>query len=499
MTQKLLILLALLFIVVGILLRGEETYSHNFLFLMDQGRDMLAVKGIVYDHHLTLIGPYTSLQGVFQGPLWYYLLSIPTFLFNGDPWGGVVLMFLISLSVLLVVYFWTKRYFGEKAALFALFLFAISPEAIAAATYTWNPHPMWLLLVVYIFSIFSINQKNIKSNLLLWPTIFLMFHFQTALAVFIFLSTVIYFLLFERSRIRNKFFLIGFFLGLLLFLPQVVFDLRHDFLMTKSVFKMVTGENQGLLAGGEKRIFGIGSLNAFYANYKSGLLYKEYLSFVPHFFLSLFGFYLLCNKRFRLSNKKETDFIFVILKIVFIIVVLSFFYPFPIRYWFLTGFQSFYLLPLAVVLSSVWKYFPFKIAIGIVVCFSLFYSGGKIYDLYTRPDYGGVAKIKGKVDSIEYVYKDANGKPFSVFVFAPPVYTDNYDYLIWWLGKNKYGYTPKKEKKETFYLVMEPDPGKPWSYKGWMETVIKSGDILNTKELPSGIIIQKRYGKEEKK
>ncbi len=497
MIQKLLILLTFLFIGVGVLLRGEETYSHNFLFLLDQGRDMLAVKGIVYDHHLTLIGPYTSLQGVFQGPLWYYLLSIPTFIFNGDPWGAVVLMFVISISVLLIVYFWMKYLFEGKIALFALFLFAISPEAIAAATYAWNPHPMWLLLVLYIFSIYSINQKNIKFHLLLWPIIFLMFHFQTALAVFIFLSTILYLLLFERSKLRNKFLLIGFVCGLFLFLPQIIFDLRHDFLMTNSVLKLITGENQGLLVGGEKRIFGLGNLNAFYANYKSGLLHKDYLAILPQAVLFLFGFYLLCNKRFKLSNKKETDFIFVIIKVVFIVLCLSLFYPFPIRYWFLTGFQSFYLLALAVIIGSVWKYLPFKIILSIVICISLFYSANKIYDLYTNPDYGGVAKIKGKVDSIKYVYKDADSKSFSVFVFAPPVYTDNYDYLIWWLGKTKYGYIPKEEKSGTFYLIMEPDPGKPWSYKGWLETVIKSGEVLETKELPSGIIIQKRYDKEE--
>jgi hypothetical protein len=39
---------------------------------------------------------------------------------------------------------------------------------------------------------------------------------------------------------------------------------------------------------------------------------------------------------------------------------------------------------------------------------------------------------------------------------------------------------------------MEPDPSKPWSYNGWLETVIVNGDVIKTVNLPSGLIIQKR-------
>src|SRR3989344_7057277 len=117
-------LFIILLFCIGIALRAQETISHNFLFLIDQGRDMLAVKSIVYDHHLTLIGPYTSLQGVFQGPFWYYLLSIPTFIAGGDPWGGVFLMLVISMATVFIAYFGMKKIFGEKTAIFTLFLFA---------------------------------------------------------------------------------------------------------------------------------------------------------------------------------------------------------------------------------------------------------------------------------------------------------------------------------------------------------------------------------------
>ena len=77
-------------------------------------------------------------------------------------------------------------------------------------------------------------------------------------------------------------------------------------------------------------------------------------------------------------------------------------------------------------------------------------------------------------------------------MFTPAVVTDAYDYLLWWRSKTQYQYIPHSEKKGIVYLLIEPDSGKPWSYNGWLETVIKTGKVLDTKTFPSGFIVQKR-------
>jgi hypothetical protein len=111
------------------------------------------------------------------------------------------------------------------------------------------------------------------------------------------------------------------------------------------------------------------------------------------------------------------------------------------------------------------------------------------YDLW---DFGGVEKIKGKKSAIDYVYKDAKGQQFSEFTFMAPIYTYPYDYLFKTYGKNTFGYVPGTQKKGLVYLIIEPDASKPWTYKGWLETVIVGGDIVSTVTLPSGQIIQVR-------
>lgn len=459
---------------------------------------MMTIKGILYDNHPTLIGPSTSLRGVFQGPLWYYLLTLSTGIFSGDPWGGIVLVFTISIAVLIAIYFWMKKLFGEKAALTTLLLFSVSPEAVAAASFAWNPHPMWLLVAIYVFTFYSTIYKSNKFNILLWPTIGLMFHFQTALAVFILLATIIYILIFERLIILNKNFLIGAILFLFTFIPQILFEARHDFFMSKSALSLLGGSERGLFVGGEKSSYLNlikSHISSFYNNFRSAFINDGVAKHIfPLFIVLIFSSILLIKKKANEFLKKESDFILFTIKLLLIIFLLTFAYPFPLRSWFLTGFQSFYLIILGLLLSKLLIDRLGKAFVIFIFIVLTFYSWQRIDALYFHPpNDGGIEKIKGKLSAIDYVYKDAKGKPFGLLVFTPPVYTYAYDYLIWWHGKKNYHYIPHQDKKGTFYLLIESDPHKPWSYKGWLETVIKNGDIIYTKTLPSGHMVQKRF------
>src|SRR3989344_8542707 len=111
MKNKTLEIILLLFILgVALLPRSIEVLNKNYIFGFDQGRDYLAVKSIVVDHKLTLIGSEigagsAGFQGIFHGPFYYYSLSLPFALTNGDPYGGVVLMFLFGMSSVVFSYF----------------------------------------------------------------------------------------------------------------------------------------------------------------------------------------------------------------------------------------------------------------------------------------------------------------------------------------------------------------------------------------------------------
>jgi len=335
-----------LVIISAFLLRSQETLSNNFLFLIDQGRDLMDVKRIVFEHHLTLIGPYTSLGGVFQGPIWYCLLAIPITLTNGNPLSTIVLMLLISMLTLFTVYFFINRWFGRETALITLFLFAISPEAIAAATYSWNPHPMWLVIIIYTSLIYLIKIKSIKYHIVLWPIIALAFHFEAALGFFLLLGTMLFFLLFNRKQFFNKYLFIGFIGVIVLFLPQIIFDIRHNYLMSRSVIDIVAGNSHGLFATDEDKYFNLFSdhINAFYKNYLTSFNLVPFGDFVSKIILLLSLFVLFISIKIRIFSKQEKIFLKLLFSLFISIIISTFIYPFPIRYWHLTGFQTFYLL-----------------------------------------------------------------------------------------------------------------------------------------------------------
>ena len=117
-----------------------------------------------------------------------------------------------------------------------------------------------------------------------------------------------------------------------------------------------------------------------------------------------------------------------------------------------------------------------------------------MYVSYTSDlgDTGKFEKIQGKRFVLDTIYKDANGQPFSVFVFIPSVYTWPYDYLFKTYGKQTYGYEPGRQKKGLAYLISEPDNDKPWRQNGWLETVVQGGKTIWIKTLLNGLILERR-------
>lgn len=477
-----------LILATGFLLRVHESLVGNFLFLKDQGRDMMAVKSIVVERHLTLIGPYTSLQATFQGPLYYYLLAIPFLIFGGDPKGGVYLMLLLSLASIFLGYWLASKLFSRRVGLMTALVFAVSPGAAAAATFIWNPHPMILLMTVYVYFFLKMfTEEDRKYGW--WTGLFLglMCHFQIALALPLTVATLLTLVLAKPKIVLNKKFYLLLSAVLLMLSPLIFFDFRHEHLTSRSIISLLQGETQGLSGGSEpygKILKGhlISFWNLFLSSYTDlGRLRK-----VVAYFTIFSGLFFFLKRR-DLSFKR-----LVLLPLVLFLVYSL--YPFQIWGWYLLGLYPIFIFILGYILGRLLeikglKWIPILVGVSLILA-----SVSKLKTLYFNPpDYGGTSKIRGKLDAIDYIYKDAEDQEFNVLVFTPVVLTDAYDYLFWWHGQDQYGYLPGKEKQGLFYLLMEPDSSKPWSYKGWLETVIETGEVLKEVYLPSGFIIQKRY------
>lgn len=469
--------------------RAVELISGNYLFQFDQGNFFQEVKHIIVDHKPTLIGvEIGNTGGFFQGPGWYYLLAIPFILDHGNPYGAMVLMFILGMATVFFSIFLTKNFSTKTIALCIGFFLAASVPIISQSRFIWPPFPVSLLTVFYLYFLFNVFLGKSKQIVFALFILSLMFHFESAMGATLFLQLILFSpVLFYKRLISLKSIIYSVPFFVIPFAPLIIFDLRHNFIATRGMIAFFSHSSS--------HINYLSVLQNHIAVFKSIYLgvvpFPDLFSFIFLLFIFICSIFYLRDTRVNGSQKIALIYLLIspfLLFVIFMAIRLDIWpwwlFELYIIYCYYFGTISGWLLGKRTVRI-------FGIIIIAIFLFNYLLATIKFYkeDL---SDYGGTAKIKGKIDAIDYIYKDAKSKKFNLLIFAPAVYTYDYDYLLWWYGFKKYHYLPLKEKKDTLYLLMEPDPGKPWTYKGWLETVIKTGIVEKEVTLPSGFIIQKR-------
>lgn len=475
--------------------RGVEVLNGNYLFGFDQGREYLMTKKIAYDHKVTLIGTElgagsAGVSGIFHGPGYYYFLAIPFVLFKGDPYGGVLMMFFFSVATVIFSFFLGRKLFGSLFGMITALFVSVSPPLISQARFLWSPNLTSFFILLAIYFAYRISEKR---NLFIFLAAFFSaftYNFEFAIAVPLCIGLFLYALYsFRLSNIKKYVFLfIGFFLG---FLPMLLFEVRHGFIAFNGFISYLSSPKSDNQAA-------IGILNIIQD--RLGYFYfvlidtfpKSQIAAIIATALFIVGVYFM----FREKNKALKNFLIYLLTLVFVSLFVFSLLKTPVYHYYLTHLNFVFIIFAVYSLYSAnmkknLKALAVLVVLLLVLIFPAFHSSLKtsIRDYY---DYGGVAKNKGLTDAIDFIYSDAGGRPFNLLIFAPPVYTYQYDYMLRWYAQNKYSYLPGGEKKGLTYLWIEVDPYKPWSYEGWLETVIGEGKILKETKLPSGFIVQKR-------
>lgn len=205
----------------------------------DPGRDAVAVRDIIVEGKMTLLGPKASAGGFYYGP-WYFYLLVPFYLISGlNPIGGTYLTALSGVFAVLLMYFIGKEMFGKKAGVLSCLIYLVSPFILNQNRYAWNPSlvPVASLLSFWFF--YKYLKDGSWKNLLLWGVFFglgLHFHF-----VLIFCLPV-YLIMFFVGRKKKRSYLglgVSFIAVGMFFLPTLIFELRHDFITMKGLLEFI--------------------------------------------------------------------------------------------------------------------------------------------------------------------------------------------------------------------------------------------------------------------
>lgn len=235
-------------LLLGLFMRGYQA-RERFLYAHDNDLAGWIVKDIVVDHHLRLIGQETSSKGIFIGPLFYYSL-IPFYLASGmDPIGSLGYSLIIGLAAIGSLYLVICRLHGCRSAGVASLIYACSFLISQTEREVVPTTPVMLWSIWFYYSVNLVFQG--KKSGLLFAAMLIGLVWQINLALILLSPLVLLGILVNHKLFRLKDFFKPVILLIVMLLPLFVFEIRHNFLQTRSLLgtvSTISGESKAPVA-----------------------------------------------------------------------------------------------------------------------------------------------------------------------------------------------------------------------------------------------------------
>jgi hypothetical protein len=280
------------------------------------GRDMSVLQTWNISGKPPLLGPQTSALPFNQSAIYFYSLYPGYLISRGNPISLVyTLAFVYILSFIIGSYLLRKEKNLPKILFIVFFLISIHPQYITQGRYVWNPSFVSPFIISAIISFYLLIKK------FFWPTLWL---FSASIATAIsfsysvtplLIAIIIYWLIFNRQKFFH--FFITLFTSLIaLNIPTIFFELRHQFLLTTSIFSKQSPV-QNFLSFNEK----ITNLST-------------YIFSTPHQQLNIFlltSFFILCLYLIYRNYKKTNSLQFISAFLFLTLIILTLLTPVTVQ------------------------------------------------------------------------------------------------------------------------------------------------------------------------
>jgi len=213
-----------------------RTYKLAGLYSFAHDNDLYSwiVKDIVVDGHLRLIGQETSVDGIFIGPLFYYLL-VPFFLFSKmDPLAATYLATIVGILTILSFYYVISCFYGKSVGLIASFLYACALPCVFFDRWIVPTELTILWSIWYLYTLLSLVGGKFRVLPLTGVLLGLVWHIHIALAplaILLFLAIKL-----SRQKVVLKDFFLPFVLFIIVTLPFWLFEVRHNFSQFRGLY-----------------------------------------------------------------------------------------------------------------------------------------------------------------------------------------------------------------------------------------------------------------------
>lgn len=472
-------------LVANFLLKMPLTAQGFFAFTYDQGRDLLAVSRMIYEGQPTLIGPTTGLQGIFYGPTWYYFLAPLLYLSGGNPQGVANFIALFSTITILFIYILIKHLTKNALLAFCLAFIASIPSSwMFAPTLIWSPTIVPFLMILLFFCVHKIftNAKRKYFFALGFLTILIGdggAAFGDAMAIALVITPFVF-----KKHFFKKDYLFAILGAFLAASPRIVFDLKHNFLITKSVFAYIN----------QPKVFG------------------EHQTIFNRFFQRLDLFIEIFSNSFTKNNKILGLALLVILIVVslkinkdklfqyciFLVITLFIFFTiFPDIVWdyYLIGLPLILLISISRIFIFLFKVKGFKkYAYALLFFLTIINIDKTLLKPFEISWLGDGATYRNQKMIMDYI-AGQNPHNYSFYAYTPAIFDFPFDYLVYWYSKQG-KIEPPGSEQDLKYLVIRDYKSKKYLSSGWYgDKTRDKTTILDKKEFSGDMVVEKHITK----
>lgn len=450
--------------------------SNSLFFGPEQGIDFERIKSIAVEHRPVLVGAKTDIAGIFHGPIYYYVSTIPFLLSHGDPVAIAIFLIVINSLTVFPLYFLGKEMFGKRTGFIAACLFAVSFQAVSY-THWLSSHPLVIpLSALFLLGMYAFLQGR-KKFLFLVSFSYPLLGQAEFLNYLLYGVVIVFFIILFLKTFRKQSLLFYLFniliIAILGFFHYAIFEWRNQFIMTKSILSLSHG-------GG----FYISYAQAVGQVYEVGLktLSLTILPFAPELlilFIFAASLLFLFKSKFQVAKK---------------ILAVQFFVPILLlvilRHGILDQFFVYALVPEILIIAFFVDVLIRKnkfagVFLLLVILFTQVQAwhgnaseNKNMFFASVQPD----LHIKDERAVINEIYTRQNGKDFSFQAYTIPYWSQQgWEYLFWQYGKAKYGYLPVTQNGRTLYVIVQDDPSSKHFQNDWLKyTVSHWGTLKGT-------------------
>jgi 4-amino-4-deoxy-L-arabinose transferase-like glycosyltransferase len=183
----------------------------------------------------------TSTTGINEPPIFVYFLAVPYF-FTPNPVVATTFIALMNVFGIALCFFFLKKYFGSRAALFGTAFYAVNPWQVLFSRKIWTQNlvaPFIMMFIYFMYNAVHDNKKHHVIYALIALGFVLQLHLSAAFFIGVFIITVIRY----REQINWKYFSVGIVSFLLTFTPYMIFQIKSNFIDFHSFFTYLNQEN----------------------------------------------------------------------------------------------------------------------------------------------------------------------------------------------------------------------------------------------------------------